>query len=143
MISEQAAFFSPGDMLIVMAVALVVFGPKKLPEVGRQIGQAVRELKRMTGELTDSINNETKDIRHSFDDVSSYTVKPSPVDNEPKLLGANEGYSKGGLIQESSLLSSEDGEVVAVETSTVPIGQEDAAKVPLTSVSSKAGDEVQ
>lgn len=41
----------PGLILIVL-LALIVFGPKKLPEIGRAFGQTLREFKRSTRELT-------------------------------------------------------------------------------------------
>jgi sec-independent protein translocase protein TatA len=37
----------PAEILVVLVLALIVFGPKKLPEVGRQIGGALRELRKM------------------------------------------------------------------------------------------------
>lgn len=41
----------PGLILIIL-LALIVFGPKKLPEIGRAFGQTLREFKRSTQELT-------------------------------------------------------------------------------------------
>ena len=38
-------FGSPADIAIILVVALIIFGPKKLPEVGKQLGQALREMK--------------------------------------------------------------------------------------------------
>ncbi|USK58484.1 twin-arginine translocase TatA/TatE family subunit [Peribacillus asahii] len=41
----------PGLILIIL-LALIVFGPKKLPEIGRAFGQTLREFKKSTRELT-------------------------------------------------------------------------------------------
>ena len=41
----------PGLILIIL-LALIVFGPKKLPEIGRAFGQTLREFKKSTSELT-------------------------------------------------------------------------------------------
>ena len=46
----------PGELLVVLVIALVVIGPKKLPEVGRSLGRGMREFK-------DSISGAT-----NFDD---------------------------------------------------------------------------
>jgi sec-independent protein translocase protein TatA len=35
----------PGEIIILLVVALLVFGPKKLPEMGRSIGKGMREFK--------------------------------------------------------------------------------------------------
>ena len=44
------AFAVPGPMelVIILVIVLVVFGPKKLPEIGKAIGQGVKELKKAT-----------------------------------------------------------------------------------------------
>ncbi len=39
----------PVDVAIIMVVALLVFWPKKLPDVGEQLGQALRELRDIIG----------------------------------------------------------------------------------------------
>ncbi len=48
------AMISPVDMVVVVGVALVVFGPKRLPEVARQLGTFVREARSMMSHFTDS-----------------------------------------------------------------------------------------
>ena len=40
-----------GEILVILVVALLVFGPKKLPEVGRSVGRALREFKRTSDEV--------------------------------------------------------------------------------------------
>jgi len=44
----------PGELLLILAIALVVLGPKKLPEAGRSLGRGLREFK-------DSVSNMTGD----------------------------------------------------------------------------------
>ena len=43
------------DLLVVLAIALVVFGPKKLPELAKTIGKTLGELKKTTDEIKDSM----------------------------------------------------------------------------------------
>jgi sec-independent protein translocase protein TatA len=46
------------ELLIILAIALLVFGPQKLPEVSRSIGKAVREFRRATDEIKGKIEQE-------------------------------------------------------------------------------------
>ncbi len=44
------------EILLVLAVALIVVGPTKLPELSRSIGKGIKELRKATRELKDSIS---------------------------------------------------------------------------------------
>ena len=48
------------ELLIILAVALLIFGPKKLPEVGKSIGRAVREFRRTSDEIKERIEEEIR-----------------------------------------------------------------------------------
>ncbi len=46
------------ELLLLLVIALLVFGPKKLPEVGRSIGKALREFRRTSDEIKEKIEEE-------------------------------------------------------------------------------------
>ncbi|MCK9594560.1 MAG: Sec-independent protein translocase protein TatB [Candidatus Omnitrophica bacterium] len=46
------------ELIIIFIVALVILGPKRLPEIGRQIGKAMSQLKRVTSDLKQALENE-------------------------------------------------------------------------------------
>ncbi|MGX6441732.1 twin-arginine translocase TatA/TatE family subunit [Neobacillus sp. K501] len=50
----------PG-LILILVLALIVFGPNKLPEVGRAVGKSIREFKRATNGLASDIKEELKD----------------------------------------------------------------------------------
>jgi TatA/E family protein of Tat protein translocase len=50
------------EMLIILAIALIVFGPNKLPELAKAFGKAMREFKKATEEVKESFKEETKDL---------------------------------------------------------------------------------
>ena len=56
----------PMEIMLVLAVALIIFGPAKLPELGRSIGNGLKEFRKATKDLKDSITFDEKDI--SLDD---------------------------------------------------------------------------
>lgn len=50
------------ELLIIAAIALIVFGPNKLPELAKAFGKAMREFKKATEEMKESFETETKDL---------------------------------------------------------------------------------
>jgi len=50
----------PG-LILILIVALVIFGPNKLPEVGRAFGRSIREFKKATDGIADDIKEEIKE----------------------------------------------------------------------------------
>jgi sec-independent protein translocase protein TatA len=57
----------PG-LILILIIALVIFGPKKLPEIGKAAGQTLREFKKSTkGLVDDDITEDTKDIGQEKD----------------------------------------------------------------------------
>jgi sec-independent protein translocase protein TatB len=53
---------SIGEMLFIFFLALIVFGPKKMPEIGRQIGKALAEFRRASTEFKSQLENEMRQI---------------------------------------------------------------------------------
>ena len=51
---------SLGELLFIFVAALLVFGPKRLPELGRSLGKGLAEFKRATSGLKDSIEREIR-----------------------------------------------------------------------------------
>ena len=52
----------PMEILGILILALVVFGPKKLPEMGRTLGKVMREFKSVGDEIQDEITKVTDEI---------------------------------------------------------------------------------
>ncbi len=50
------------EVLIILVIALVIFGPKKLPEMGRSLGNAIREFKSAGTDLQDELTKTVADI---------------------------------------------------------------------------------
>jgi sec-independent protein translocase protein TatB len=50
------------EMIFIFFIALIIFGPKKLPEIGRQIGKALNEFKRASNEFKSQIEAEISQI---------------------------------------------------------------------------------
>ena len=69
----------PLELMIVLMVALIIVGPKRLPEIGRTIGKAFSELRRVQDEVRDT-------IRFDLDDDKPYSPPPRSAhrDRDPE-----------------------------------------------------------
>ena len=50
------------ELLLIMAIALIVLGPKRLPDLARALGRGFSEFKRATDELKTTFEEETRDV---------------------------------------------------------------------------------
>lgn len=60
----------PG-LILILILALIVFGPKKLPEIGRATGQTIREFKKSTKELTSDVVEEFDEVKKEVKDLKN------------------------------------------------------------------------
>ncbi len=63
----------PLELVLIMIVALLVFGPDKLPEIGAKMGKGVRELRQLSREISAGVNTLTEpvdELRKPFDDAA-------------------------------------------------------------------------
>ncbi|WP_033826911.1 twin-arginine translocase TatA/TatE family subunit [Bacillus andreraoultii] len=52
----------PGSLVLILLIALLIFGPNKLPQIGRAAGNTLREFKDATKGLTDDAEESKKDM---------------------------------------------------------------------------------
>lgn len=57
----------PQEMIFILFIALIIFGPKKLPELGRSIGKAMREFRKATTEIQREVNLGIREIEEAVD----------------------------------------------------------------------------
>lgn len=48
----------PTELIIILVVILLIFGPSKLPEIGKSFGKSIREFKKASKDIKDSISDE-------------------------------------------------------------------------------------
>ncbi len=59
------------ELLIILVIALVAFGPKRLPELGRTIGKGLREFRRASNDLKRSLEDEIRLDEHRSERTGS------------------------------------------------------------------------
>jgi sec-independent protein translocase protein TatB len=69
------------DTIFIFGLALVIFGPKKLPEIGRQLGKLVLEFRRASNEFKMQIEEElrTAELADRQKQIAAPPVTPSPA----------------------------------------------------------------
>jgi sec-independent protein translocase protein TatA len=55
------------ELIVIFVIALVVFGPKKLPDLGRALGKGIAEFKRATEEVKETIETEVRSAESKID----------------------------------------------------------------------------
>jgi Tat protein translocase TatB subunit len=73
------------ELLLIFIIALIVLGPKKLPDLARTLGKVVGEFRKATDELKANLN---KDIQSSIEENHLPSKNHSPLERhlpEPKL----------------------------------------------------------
>lgn len=66
------------ELIVVLIVALLVFGPKRLPEVGKSLGKGMREFRRATTELKDQFDRSVDDDDDEAPSPSTARTLPDP-----------------------------------------------------------------
>ena len=108
------------EMMFIMVLALVLFGPKKLPEIGRTVGRAIREFQRASSELKTTFEREMQNLEQETNSIKEIAA-PYTYD------AYNYDYSEPGSPYEGSYGTESQ------ETST--------AVIPATSASATEGAE--
>lgn len=59
------------EVIAIMIVALIIFGPDRLPEMGAQAGKALRDVRNMTREMTGEFEESISDVRGAMEEMKS------------------------------------------------------------------------
>ncbi len=107
------------EMLLIMALALIVIGPDKLPDLARSLAKGLMELKKTAESLKDSFaeeGNPLKEIRPELEEAAKslktqlLDVPLNPTDHTDSLLGA--GTSEGKAAEAYQELLKQTGNTV-------------------------------
>ena len=78
------------ELIIIFVIALIIFGPRKLPELGRSLGKSLAEFKKASNELEEEIRiEEAKET-----ETKRETQAKAATSAEPPSFGADESVRK-------------------------------------------------
>jgi len=69
----------PAEIIVILLIALIVVGPKRLPEIGKTIGKSLREIRRATDDFKGSLDFDVDD----YPDEEPNGQDPSATDKPP------------------------------------------------------------
>jgi TatA/E family protein of Tat protein translocase len=74
------------EMILILAIALIVIGPKKLPDLAKSLGRAMREFKKATNEFKETmqIDSELADVKKAFNDINDDVKEAVDLKLEPE-----------------------------------------------------------
>jgi len=86
--------FSIPHLIVIFVVALVIFGPEKLPELARNLGKVMAEFRRATGDLQSTFEGHLRDIEREADarriggehPIKDVVLPPSPFEGIPTTV---------------------------------------------------------
>ena len=71
------------ELIIIFVIALIIFGPRKLPELGRSLGKSIAEFKKASNELKSTLEEEIRleEQRSTIEEkkAQSVTAPPNPT----------------------------------------------------------------
>ncbi len=121
------------EMMVIFILALVLFGPKKLPEIGRTVGKAINEFRRASSDLKETFNREMQTLERD-------TV-PKLEEKEPYQYNAGDyDYSSYGPVLPGSPMDGGNGCDVPF-TAPENISSESASATEGAELPSAAGPE--
>ena len=91
------------ELIIIFTIALIIFGPRKLPELGKSLGKSLAEFKRASNELKNTLDEEIRlEERRSATVVeeerrnAERQMTPVPSDDAvPTATGTDDGLGSG------------------------------------------------
>ena len=73
------------ELLIILIIALIIFGPRKLPEIGKSIGQAINGFRESTKKATTEAKKEIDSVKATVDEATGQ----APEESEQKNTGSD------------------------------------------------------
>ncbi len=85
--------FQPATLLVILAIVLIVVGPKRLPGIGSGVGKSIREFRKGTPDSPEDLADPVNEARQSVDEITIRKMEVRPV-----AVAAPTSAGEGGRI---------------------------------------------
>ena len=82
------------ELIIIFVIALIIFGPRKLPELGKSLGKSLAEFKRASNELKSTLEEEIRmeEQKTKQDEAAKAAATQAQATSTPPVSDAPPGY---------------------------------------------------
>jgi TatA/E family protein of Tat protein translocase len=115
------------ELLLIFVVILIVFGPRRIPEIGRTLGKALGEFRKATDDLKNTIEREVR--LEELKQITPAIITPfeSISRNEPVGSGQADESPAEGVAESPSLQVAETETTPLGDSETRPLGDSNAS----------------
>lgn len=106
------------DLLVILVIALIVFGPKKLPELAKTIGRAIGEFKKTTEDMKESIG--IKDLEEMRSNLTGMDLLTDLAEKTSKYMTLSDSTQDASLPKEESV----SNKTISITSVSVENGEE-------------------
>lgn len=86
----------PAEIFLILVIALIIFGPAKLPEIGRSLGKAINSFRKATLDLSSQVTKEMKEVEAEIAEKQEKPSQSEPKRDETALADKPEAGDKAG-----------------------------------------------
>ena len=107
-----------GEILVLLVLALLLFGPRRIPEIGRTIGKTLAEFRKATSDLKVNLEREiqmekigeaTEELREARTDLKNLAREATSMETSPHTRRPRAEIERGGPEKEQAEAPAEDG----------------------------------
>ena len=84
-----------GELIIIFTIALLIFGPRKLPELGRSLGKSLAEFKKASNELRNTLEEEIRVEEQKETTKTPPVINAAPVPQTDEATAARAADQNG------------------------------------------------
>ena len=85
------------ELIIIFTIALIIFGPRKLPELGKSLGKSLAEFKRASNELKNTLDEEIRTEERRSAERQEPPRMAGPVEHLDEPLNTGTDHSTGSV----------------------------------------------